>query len=250
MGETTVAGDGSRSDAVEVRAVGSEAQAAKDYWSTHHCQSARVIAEGADDLGHDHRYALARHIAAIPSALSIEGSGDPLNVWEFGCSSGRNLALLRALLPHAYLGGIDINRDALRSARDAHPSIEFIEDDEHGLRRFGDRTIDVIFTCSVLDHIPTPEWRSVYDEMKRIACTVVLLEPIRANLHPTIDVPADFLDIDLGKVGIAAPPFSYAHDYPDYDPDLRVVRRVIIPSLSYPVFGSLYTLMEFRHRRE
>lgn len=222
-----------------------EAESAKLYWSTHHAQSAKLQPRGGDQ---DHRWQIADYIAAM----------NPSSVLEFGCSSARNLAALRTLVPTTTdLTGIDANSTALNVGQLHNgDSLELYEGDETLLAQFKDEAFDVVFTVSVLDHVPTPEWRGVYDELVRLAkVAVVLVEPImqfdraqfaqRTGLR--IEALREYCDLDIAKLGIAAPAFTYVHDYVGHDSALSVVRpQPMIASALSPAwveFGSMYHLM-------
>lgn len=220
--------------------------AAKDYWTTHHNQSGRVIREG-----HEHRWELARHIL----------SHEPSSVLEFGCGSGRNLAVLRELSwvppredmaypefyhPPLILHGIDGNKVSVESGQEwsRDKSILLVHGDEKTLAEVTGNSYDVVFTVSVLDHIPHPMWESVYEQMLRIARkAVVLLEPV---LWDTAD-RRTMLERDIATPDIGATPFTWAHDYAGHDPNIAVVRHMPI-GLGGPwdKFGQLYELMERR----
>lgn len=209
----------------------SESAAAKLYWRTHHQQTSRIIAEGD---GQDHRYDIARHILAH----------SPRSVLEFGCASGRNLRVIHTVAlgqpevdPPPSLVGIDMNPTTIAAARDAHGKIaRFILGDESMLTQIESGAADVVFTCSVLDHIPNPKWKAVYDELKRIArVALVLLEPIRL-------APAD-PEFDYHAAGLAVP-FTYSHAYFAHDPKLRIVRPMPLRLDPWPEFAKDYTLMQ------
>lgn len=205
---------------------------AKDYWTTHHNQSGRVIRDG-----HEHRWELARHILTY----------EPSSVFEFGCGSGRNLAVLREVGGRCIeLRGADGNKVSAYSGQEWHEdkgiTIEY--SDEEWLTEAVRQSVqfDVVFTVSVLDHIPDPQWRSVYDDMVRVARkAVVLLEPVLWN---TAD-RRTMLERDIATPDIGATPFTWAHDYTGYDPNITVVRHMPI-GLGGPwdKFGQLYELME------
>lgn len=213
----------------------SELIAAKDYWSKNHAQSPRVMPR---DAGHNHRYAVAEFIRSLSPA--------PASVLEFGCSSGRNLAVLQAELDRyglgadAHLCGIDINEQALTAGRTAHPDIDFRLGDEALLASMPDGAFDVVFTVSVLDHIPAPDWQRVYDELSRVArYHLVLLEPVAIDPDKGGQVEVDCVDINL-----PAPPFTYLHDYLGHDPYLSTARPLPVNGLDrWADFGRLYSLM-------
>lgn len=204
------------------------AQEAKLYWSTQHSQSARVMPRGE---GQDHRYEIAEFIA----------EKNPSSILEFGCSSGRNLAILRTLLPSTPLFGFDINEMALQAGKNSHPSLNLMLGDETSLHDLPDNSIDLAFTVSVLDHIPHRAWTRVYDDLVRVAKRwVVMLEPCLHNNGEWLE--ADFSDSSLG---INAAPFSFAHDYVGHDPNVEMVRPLpILNAGQWEKFGSLYWLMQ------
>lgn len=205
---------------------------AKHYWRTHHFQSARLVD------GQPHRLELSQHISSL---APHNGS-----VLEFGCSSGRNLATLRQLRPDLALTGIDMNEVTVGVGRDANPDITFVLGDESVLD--AQPTHDVVFTCSVLDHIPDPYWRNVYDELVRVAkCAVVLLEPVVFEVRGVLggEPVGRFVEMDFADSNILAAPFSYAHNYYAHDPLLRTVRPLPITNAGqWQRFGNCYRLLE------
>lgn len=210
-----------------------EAAAALDWWCNNHNQGATVPPCSEQP----HRYSLAEHIASL--------SPTPMTVLEFGCSSARNLAILRTYLPTAELCGIEPNVTTFNAARAAHgDDIELHEGNQRLLDQFKDDAFDVVFTCSVLDHIPQPEWRAVYDELVRVARHyVVLLEPILAALKDNDLHTAHLIEGDCEKLDIAAARYSYVHDY-GYDTKLRIVRPLPIDAPQWRQFGQLYQLLQ------
>lgn len=222
----------------------SELEDAKRYWANNHSQSSRILAEGE---GQDHRYVLARHI------LSLE----PTSVLEFGCSSGRNLGILRNMAGTALkLFGIDMNIPAIAAGNRTFTDINLTVGDEKELKNYADNSVDVVFTCSVLDHIPDPAWKSVYDDLVRISRkAVVLLEPMYKELKPLsnpmiIMGGGDVYEGDLASVadtlfpnGLRVVPFTYSWDYPKYDPLIQFVGWSPIPTDAQDS-GEYYWLME------
>lgn len=205
-------------------------EAAKNYWTSMHNQSGRVLRNG-----HEHRWDLAHYII---------DTYHPSSVLEFGCGSGRNLAVMQELDPDLSLTGIDGNRVSLDSGRAHHPSIGFIYGDEQTIDGAMPASYDVVFTVSVLDHIPTPEWQTVYDNLKWLARkAVVMLEPV---VWSTSD-RRTMLERDIATPDIGATPYTWAHDYLGYDPSIAAVRHMPI-GLGGPwdKFGQLYELMECR----
>ncbi len=74
------------------------------------------------------------------------------SVLEFGCNVGRNLAAIAAA-PGQRLVGIDVNPEAIRRGR-ATGGLDLRVGDEQTLAGFRDGEFDLVFTVSVLDHIP------------------------------------------------------------------------------------------------
>ena len=205
---------------------------AKDYWCSHHNLSGRVTREG-----HEHRWELAQYILT---------EFNPTSVLEFGCGSGRNLAVLRELGDVGlYLAGIDGNPVSVESGQSWHPTLTLTHGDENTLFLRPDAEYDVAFTVSVLDHIPDPYWREVYDDLKRVARkAVVLLEPVRW-VYPDFSA-RDTVEHDF-TTDTPTTDYTWAHDYLGHDPALKVVRRLPLAlGPTWQAFGDCYHLMEAR----
>lgn len=202
----------------------SEAEAAKAYWSVNHCQSPRLLPLGE---GQDHRYKLGEIILSY----------HPRSIFEFGCSSGRNLAAIRTLDKEVHLAGIDINRAALAAGQAKHDSITLSFGDENYLYYAPDA--DVVFTVSVLDHIP--DWKPVYKNLKRIAKkALILLEPVFVEKTGVI------YEGDLDTL-VEAAPFTYSRDYVKNDPELRVVQDLPITEIP-GTLGPLYKVFVYERK--
>ena len=109
---------------------------AKRYWSQHvspfyveHKPWATVIAEMVHDL-------------------------QPRSVLEFGCHVGRNLVAIRERVPGLRLVGLDINAAAVQAGREQN-GLDLRCGNERTLADFADGEFDLVFTVSVLDHIPS-----------------------------------------------------------------------------------------------
>ncbi len=89
---------------------------------------------------------------------------NPKSVFEFGCNNGKNLTLFPK---EVKLCGIDVNPDVLK-----HPCTHV--GDEKYLEYFIDNAFDVVFTCSVLNHIPFIE--DIVRDLKRISKHTVSIE--------------------------------------------------------------------------
>jgi hypothetical protein len=113
----------------------------------------------------------------------------PKSAFEFGCA----LAKHAKLLPGVDYFGIDVNPDGPRMARKA--GIDAMQGDETILERIPE--YDVVFTCSVLNHIP--DITGIIPELKRIASKAVVI-------CETNDIPED--EKDAWRY--------YSHNYEQY----------------------------------
>lgn len=116
---------------------------------------------------------------------------NPQSVIEFGCGTGKNLDLLRGEQKDVRVFGIDISKNATKIARTKY-RLDVVCASEDYLRELPDKSFDVGFTCSVLDHIE--EIDNIVTELNRICRMAIVIAETR--------------DI-VGK-------FYYAHDYEKY----------------------------------
>lgn len=147
--------------------------------------------------------------AALPADWeSIE------RVLEFGCNWGGNLQYLMERHQAMNAVGIDIN-ERVFELTDRYPRFLGLRGDERLLAAFPSNYFDVVFTVSVLDHIPSRSTvRDVIAQFLRISRYVILLEPY-------IDgVEGDVSGLIRNRVKPGLPgghkPFaahSYLHDY-------------------------------------
>jgi len=90
----------------------------------------------------------------------------PKSVLEFGAGQGKNLDLLSSRgIKNVY--GIDISPQAVALAQSQGRNV--IEGDEQALALLPSSSIDVVFTCSVLCHIPPSSLDFIIHELKRIS---------------------------------------------------------------------------------
>jgi SAM-dependent methyltransferase len=142
------------------------------------------------------------HVQVLTRILA---SMDPESVLEFGCNAGRNLNLLRDLLPKASLVGVDLNALGIADGQQLY-GLDLRVGDEDTVSRFATDEFDVTFTLSVLDHFP--DITAVSTELTRITRRYLVLLEIAGDESgkATKMVGAD------GKQ-IAGYPFTYFHDY-------------------------------------
>ena len=106
----------------------------------------------------------------------------PKNVFEFGANWGRNLQLLREHDNSILAKGIDISKFAIAEAQKRGLDVQYY--DERILKDFSDNLFDVVFTCSVLNHIPDPEFTPIIKDLMRIGKNVVFCESNDASNLP------------------------------------------------------------------
>ena len=113
-------------------------------------------------------------------------------IYEFGCGMGRNLNHLKTVFPDMTFIGIDCNKRSIEIAKEHFSNIEFRLGSLEHLRPSG-----VIFTVSVLSHVPDP---------------IKYLNQFMENTDNII-----LLELRLPKFGKVNDPniinYSYSHDY-------------------------------------
>ena len=159
----------------------------------------------------------------------------PRSVLEFGCNVGRNLLSLRNRDPSLILQGVDINKNAVEVGR-RERGLNLLEADEAFLQRQTDGSFDVVFTVSVLDHLPHP--KPVLLEMVRVAGLAVLL------LEPSLELEGKVvksLNAQTGEI-LATTPYSYCWDYSKLSAGLPVEFSQEAYPLSRTNLGPYYWL--------
>ncbi len=122
------------------------------------------------------------------------------SIFEFGCNVGRNLYWIRKEYADVAVLGMDINESAIERGKDLFEfsGQELKVGDEEDLARLPTDGFDIVFTVSVLDHLP--EIGATLNELLRIAAKrVMLLELV---------LPGDGL-----RLSDEIWPFSYSHNY-------------------------------------
>ncbi len=96
----------------------------------------------------------------------------PAKVFEFGCGTGKNLNIVNA----EYRMGIDLSIPAISEGKKFYPDIHLLLEDEKFLPIIGDKFFDISFTVSVFDHISSPHYEIIVEELKRISKNVFVVE--------------------------------------------------------------------------
>ncbi len=75
-------------------------------------------------------------------------------VVDLGCGPGNSTALLAARWPQSRITGIDSSPAMLQAARQALPTLEWVQADVAGWQAHTDRPVDVLFANAVLQWVP------------------------------------------------------------------------------------------------
>ncbi len=140
-----------------------EAEAAKAYWKE------RTIPGCYTEK--------ARQVDAILQAIKPLCDNNGLSsAFEFGCGTGRTLYWIQRTYPSVSCFGMDVSPLMIQKGLQSFP-VNIQLGDERRLRRMPDGRFDLVFTCSVLDHIPDPG--PVLADLVRISKShLLLLEPM------------------------------------------------------------------------
>ena len=156
-----------------------------------------------------------------------------------GCNAGRNLQQLRVVEPDIRLLGFDINATSIAEGVQKW-NLPLEVADEAYLSRQASDAWDVLFTVSVLDHIPVID--GVLRDIARVA------KHYYVAVEPFPEEQLTYLDVFKreGKVRAAvttATPYSYLHPYDRLVPAAGLVPRLDVPMPPYASnWGPLYRL--------
>jgi len=118
-------------------------------------------------------------------AKIIEDNGI-VSVLELGCNSGRNLMAIHKRCPNVEITGFDICEDAVKHAQEVEKNpAKFIIGSLYDLSQFDDNSFDLVFTSSVLFHIPSDKVAGIIAEQKRIAKKFIF----NIERHGTVEQP-------------------------------------------------------------
>lgn len=162
-----------------------ETEKAREYWKNHE-MTAHYFHEG-------------KQSKMVVKTIQQLMSTDEINsIFEFGCNVGRNLYCIKRKIPGCDIMGIDINETAIKAGRQ-HFRLPLRTGGEEALLGIPTNKYDVVFTVSVLDHIP--EMEKVLKELLRICQRYfICIEPWNGE------------NMDARKH--AARKYSYFWDYP------------------------------------
>lgn len=141
-----------RADADDSQEESSEAEKARNYWENHEMTAHYFLEGKQSDV-------VVKTIQQLMSTAEIK------SVLEFGCNVGRNLHCIRNKIHSMDMLGIDINEAAINAGR-LHFKLPLRVGGEEALTEIPTNRYDIVFTVSVLDHIP--EVKPVLKELLRI----------------------------------------------------------------------------------
>lgn len=105
---------------------------------------------------------------------------NPNSVFEFGCGTGKILYHLLQMNPSLDILGNDISQKAINTGKDIF-GLDIINSDESLLARIENNRYDVVFTCSVLNHIPDIDY--IVPHLQRISKKTVFLAECQQKTH-------------------------------------------------------------------
>ena len=149
------------------------------YWRFRHIFT-RKWAEGyisENSINHAHRQFLIDKIVVYAPFESV---------LEIGCASAPNLYILQKKFPEAKFFGIDISRHAIEIGKEWFlknriKNIELFEGRADDLKKFPDKSIDIIFTDAVLIYIGPDKIKKVIEEMIRLGKKAIILNERHDN---------------------------------------------------------------------
>jgi glycosyltransferase involved in cell wall biosynthesis/SAM-dependent methyltransferase len=170
-------------------------------------------------------------------------------ILEFGCGSGRNLEQIHRELSGQnqdlpmHLRGIDTNSNSLEFGKKKFSSnLDLILGDEKALANEPIAYYDLVYTVSVLDHLPDPI-SVVRDLLSKTRRYAIFLEPV-APAGIDIDVKIERISTKWDpRKSNEATPFTYLHSYLSIFSELcaNVIIDIPMPTSPYKL-GPFYRL--------
>jgi SAM-dependent methyltransferase len=138
-----------------------------------------------DSRHHAHRRALVDRIASFHPFSSV---------LEIGCNCGPNLYLLAKRFPDAAITGIDINPRAIEKGREllaaeGITSVKLMVARADELRRFADKSFDVVFTDATLIYVGPDKIEDVLRQLVRISRRALVLMEMQPRRRGKSDAP-------------------------------------------------------------
>jgi glycosyltransferase involved in cell wall biosynthesis/2-polyprenyl-3-methyl-5-hydroxy-6-metoxy-1,4-benzoquinol methylase len=174
----------------------------------------------------------SHYVEAIAEILRFV---DARSVFEFGCAAGRNLKSLQETLAdeldsELVAKGIDVNEAAIKKGRKKH-GLDISVADDSFLSNLQADEFDLVFTVSVLDHVPVPG--------KILSHLMNITKQFAVFIEPWLELD----ESEYGKVATIGSkwsrrndeeiiPYTYVHDYPKIisDAGCELVLRIPFPT--------------------
>lgn len=111
------------------------------------------------------------------------------SILEIGCASGPNLYRISKTFPSVKVGGVDISKDAIETAKLLLPPDSILQVDTAENLFFGDGSCDVILTDAALIYVGPLRINKAISEMKRVGRKhIVLVEFHSKNFFERIGI--------------------------------------------------------------
>lgn len=132
----------------------------KGDWNYHHLST----------WNHPHRQLIVYALQSLPW----------FSLWEVGCGAGANLVKIVKEMPNHQLGGSDINKDMIDTAKQALVGARFHVEDVTDML-LSDNSVDIVLSDATLMYISPKEINKALNEMVRIARVAIVLFEFHSN---------------------------------------------------------------------
>ena len=149
-------------------------------WKCKHFYDKKWTETSLKSINLEHRKNLTQVITSLHNIDSV---------MEVGCASAPNLQLIREKLPNAKLVGIDINKQAIKTARNHFllqndNNAEFFTKSADRLDDFPEKSFDIVFSQAVLVFVPPINIRKVIHGMLRVSKRYIILNEYHLDGEP------------------------------------------------------------------
>lgn len=139
----------------------------KAYWINRKIDWVRSYCDPSnpkDTVDHPHRNLIIKALHKMKFAT----------VYEMGCASGANLYRIVKTFPYVRVGGVDLNVDAIETARKFLPGNSLLEARSAEDVFMNDKSVDVLLTDMMLIYFGPRQIHKVLNEIKRITRSYVI----------------------------------------------------------------------------
>jgi SAM-dependent methyltransferase len=135
--------------------------------------------QGQLHVGYFADYRSRLPVAEAIAQITLHGKIVQPHIFEFGCSGGNNLRLLREVLPYPIkFTGIDIQEDAIAFAKSHFPEDTFVQtagNDHEALEKLVGK-VDIFLISGVLTYFPQKEAGDLFTLAHRISSYLVVCD--------------------------------------------------------------------------